>query len=536
VDKKSYRQDIRIVLASDPTLEHCVARMTDFFGSDTPWQRRLWGVGSSLVLQEVLEAAEFRHRGHFSELTLQDLCRTATKQIGPDPGIGAGELRGEICRCLAGNSLSGPHIQRQLAHLTQRAVRGYLSRLADQLDQGTMLEPEWLARSIASHLLDLGFSSEHLHRWLTKLAKGPVTVTMADLFSEAGSLEAAITRNYVVIVPMTRLPRRGVTMPENWMNATEVSQWLQTRAKPHKPIRQVGAFRFSITARDPWQAVDQVVELLERLSARVCVGIPIAAPFDHAGIAWVVGHRNSYRLRPIRRQVEIHTLHRQSLVYRTQDDFGFAIDAALQLLSSLDTGLSGSAIAGGWAAVESLLSGSDKGHLAAERLAKIVACSYPRAELTTLAYVHALESDDALATQLEGSSENRDRASLVADAILRGHALGSRGPSDDAALQRMRILLTSPDQVLKRVATYIEETLRRLYRQRNLVMHAGTTDSVVIGATLRTAPSLVGAGVDRIVHALSTEKLSPLGLAARAESELTLVGSSGGRDVVDLLE
>jgi hypothetical protein len=359
---------------------------------------------------------------------------------------------------------------------------------------------------------------------------------MADLIGEASTLEAAMPRDYAIIVPMTRLPRRGVTMPENWMDATEVKQWMQSRAKPHKPIRQVGAFRFHIVARDPWHAIDHVTELLERLSARVSVGIPIEARFDHAGVAWIIGHSDVYRLRPIRRKVEIHTLHRQSLVYITQDDFGFSIDAALQLLSSLDTGLAGSAIAGGWAAVESLLSGSDKGHLAAERLAKIVACSYPRAELTTLAYVHASESDDPLATELEGAAQNRDRASLVAAAIVAGQVLGTRGPSDDAALQRMRVLLASPDQILKRVATYIEETLRRLYRQRNLVMHAGTTDSVVIEATLRTAPSLVGAGVDRIVHAFSEEGLNPLSLAARAEAELTLVGSSGGRDVVDLLE
>jgi hypothetical protein len=100
----------------------------------------------------------------------------------------------------------------------------------------------------------------------------------------------------------------------------------------------------------------------------------------------------------------------------------------------------------------------------------------------------------------------------------------------------MTALIASPDQVLKRVASYIEETLQRLYRQRNLVMHAGTTDSVVIGATLRTAPSLVGAGVDRIVHAFSEEGLNPLSLAARADAELALVGSAGGREVVRLLE
>ena len=165
-----YRHNIRRMLASDPILEHCVARMTDFFGNDTPWQRRLWGLSSSLMLREVLEAAEFRHQGHFSDTALQDLCRTVARKIGGDPGAGAGELRGEICRCLTGNGLSAPHVERQVAHLAERARTGYLPRLADHIRRGNVVEPEWLAQAIAAHLLDLGFSSEHLHRWLLHLS------------------------------------------------------------------------------------------------------------------------------------------------------------------------------------------------------------------------------------------------------------------------------------------------------------------------------------------------------------------------------
>lgn len=82
------------------------------------------------------------------------------------------------------------------------------------------------------------------------------------------------------------------------------------------------------------------------------------------------------------------------------------------------------------------------------------------------------------------------------------------------------------------------ESLRRLYNQRNTVAHSGSLRSAAIGATTRTALSLVGAGLDRIVHAQleAHGELAPLSLVARAEIELRLVGTPGGRSLSSLLE
>ena len=38
--------------------EHVVARLLDFFGSGTAWQRRLWDIGTVLALEEALEAGQ----------------------------------------------------------------------------------------------------------------------------------------------------------------------------------------------------------------------------------------------------------------------------------------------------------------------------------------------------------------------------------------------------------------------------------------------------------------------------------------------
>jgi hypothetical protein len=81
-----------------------------------------------------------------------------------------------------------------------------------------------------------------------------------------------------------------------------------------------------------------------------------------------------------------------------------------------------------------------------------------------------------------------------------------------------------------------EGVLRRFYRQRNIVVHGGTTGSVAIEATLRTAPPLVGAGLDRLVHAKLQYGINPLELAARAANSLELVGDDLGPEIVSLLE
>ena len=99
-------------------------------------------------------------------------------------------------------------------------------------------------------------------------------------------------------------------------------------------------------------------------------------------------------------------------------------------------------------------------------------------------------------------------------------------------------LIRDRDSELTTIRRYVTESLRRLYNQRNIIAHSGSLRSVTLEATLRTSLPLVGAGLDRIVHAQleSGGELKPLALVARAETELRMVGSPGERDLASLLE
>jgi len=86
------------------------------------------------------------------------------------------------------------------------------------------------------------------------------------------------------------------------------------------------------------------------------------------------------------------------------------------------------------------------------------------------------------------------------------------------------------------VRAAVEGSLRRLYRQGNIVLHGGSTESVALDAALRTAAPLVGAGLDRVAHAYLADGITPLALAATAETSLALVGAQDAPPVTDLLE
>ncbi|MFC8015085.1 hypothetical protein [Streptomyces cinereoruber] len=100
----------------------------------------------------------------------------------------------------------------------------------------------------------------------------------------------------------------------------------------------------------------------------------------------------------------------------------------------------------------------------------------------------------------------------------------------------MTDLVQNPVKQLNEVNQAFRIAMRRLYRTRNIVLHGGATQGVALDASLRTTAPLLGAGLDRIVHASYTEGLDPLDLAARAEVALQLVGGETGLATVDLTE
>lgn len=170
---------------------------------------------------------------------------------------------------------------------------------------------------------------------------------------------------------------------------------------------------------------------------------------------------------------------------------------------------------------------------AAWRIAVLVAASFPRAEMTSLAFAQ-IRAGTNLGTRLRNMRTNHERASAMENEIEADNVEFSSG-SEIAAVRRVAALIKKPREQLEDVASYVDRALRRYYRQRNFVLHWGKTDPVALQACLRTATPLLAAGIDRVAHAWFVHGMEPVELAARAESRLSLAGGAG-RSLVDLLE
>ena len=535
---------------------HLGARLLEFLDNRSPWNRRLWNVGLSLTLREVLEAADAVRAGVLHQEAMGFLANSAQKMVGTDPGAENDEEK-RLLQATLKSKLRLDGLDYEVVRQQASTIRGaYLARWGGALRDRSPPGAERAARAIAAHLLDMGYSSDFLHRWWKyRLHHEPGHRSFADIVDDAQRLAQAPERCFEVMVPISRAIRwtRGHP-PAAWRSPQDVAAWLRRHGSGASGIRQDGGFLFHVEALDPDAAVARVAELLDQLAARMEVGTKRGLAL--LGRVWIEGVAQAFRLDRARRGVWVEALERENQLYNVRSTGSIPaaavterenepsdgrstgrIHAAIELLAHLQSSSPGAAVAGGWAAIEALLSepGSDRAR-AADRLAMLVACSYPRAELTGLSYAIS-RGDGELAERLKEIGDNRRRCDKVASALSSG-AVGHDGlcGSDRAAVFRTRKMLSEPRQTLTLVEEHATNAFRRLYRQRNMVLHGARMNAVALRASLRTASPLVGAGIDRIVHAHYVDNLAPLPLTARAKLALATLGTADGPGITNLLE
>lgn len=524
------------MLASNPYSAHVAARLLDFFDTVAPWHRRLWTVGIVLSFREVLEAADAATEGVISEAAFTKLRRSTFESAVKDPGVDRHHLSG-LKQSLVTSDMHGRGgAYFALGHMTEMIERSYLPCWADALASDTPPSSELAARSIASSLLDRGFSSQYLHRWWSyRLRHDSSRRELPDILREAhDDLAQRPPSPFTVFVPFAAVPGAPWKKNPEWLNAPDAASWLEDQGFS-TAVRHNGALLLEVSALDPWGAVAHAAEHVDRLQARVTLGTN--KRLIEAGEAWIPGCTKRFTLRG-RRRVHVGALERQSEVLSLGEPS--PVDSALALLAPLQEQPPTSAVAGSWAAIEGVLIGprESKHSRAAGRVASLVACSWPRAELTSLAHAHRASASDILATTLRQATTNRERSRLIADALKTGQRLQLSRSGDEAAQTRMIQLLESPRETLLRVRNYVAYTMLRVYRQRNLVLHGGRTEAecVALQASLRTAAPLIGAAFDRITHAWLQHEIHPLELAAKAQTRIWSLESSVARHVTELLE
>lgn len=534
---------------ADDYARHVLARLVDFFTDEgTPWSRRLWDIGSILALEELWEASSWQAAGVLSQSACDWQRNQLRVVIGPDIGLGERELRREVTEILSNPLSESSAARRRLRQVIDHAKGDYLARWAIAVAKTERPKVERLSRTIASHLLDLGFSASYLKSWASSLVWQDADAE--HVVASAVELASRAPRTYEVLIALDGIPHRGLAeLVETWRTKRQVIEWLTAHKFDTAGIRTGGGFVYSFQAQDPYMAAEQARQMLERMTARSSFlrsGRGGVTPLPHL---WVAGNKDPISLHPPARGADVLTLVHEGHLYKVHGARS-RIDDALELAAPVNQGPLAPAVAGAWAAVESLLSHPDDSReaersgkaIAADRFAALVACSWPRAELSTLAHRHSPATPDALSQDIARRPTNREKARAVADALLTtGSSALEFGKtrtrdSDRPAAERMSELVADPHKVLGDATTAFKIAMRRLYRARNIVLHGGAPQGIAVESALRAAAPLVGAGLDRIAHAALVEELAPLDLAARAEVSLRLVGGETELSVIDLLE
>ncbi len=391
---------------------------------------------------------------------------------------------------------------------------------------------ERFGRSIASHMLDAGFSSEHLHGLIRRHNTSAHGVMLADICEDLhAELTRSPPRSFEVLLAFRRKPTLAHGIPGDWLQGRAVTGWLTAHGFDTSDVRASVGILLSVEARDGTGAAQAAREISDRFAARA--RIALGKPLERLPWLWVAGDPQRVRHASESRGVRVKELDREGRIFSvTPSD---SLDAAIELLAHLDESSPPAAIAGGWGAIEGLLADPGDRATAADNLAVLVACSFPRAELTALSY-RAAEADAAVAAQLAGLASNRERSRATAQLILQNQFPTMQAWADKAAVARVRKLLQDPSSELTTIKEAIAEAFHRLYRQRNLILHGGRLNSVALKASLRTVARLAGAGIDRITHGRYVQAARPLELVARADLSIALINRQTAVSCVDLLE
>lgn len=521
------------MLSANPYDQEIAARLLDFFAGISPWNRRLWHIGILLTLNEILEASEAVRAGALNQKSLDYLITSTRPLVSIDPGIGDKAIVSVLQQSLQSAVRYDSLEFWQISQLREDLNVHYLERLGVALSsQAARPAAERAARSIASHMLDVGFDADYLHRWFSyRINHEPQVCSIQDLALEAHSLCMQPLREFEVIVAFESVNLDFVATLDIWLEPKALSTRLRAEGFDTSGLRQKGGLGVRVTARDARSAVESAAEIVDRLISRIVVGTRDGKLKPHVNV-WVMGEGLSLPLRRQGRRVEVHALERQKKLY---PEGGLSrVDNAIELLTHMAASSPSAAVAGGWAAIEAMLSTpGDENVLAGDRMATLIACSFPRAELTALSYKIPVNSP--VFARLAACGSNRDRSLLVAMALRNGEDLHLSSRSDRSAQKRIQRLLAEPHTRLNDVKGHITTSLRRLYRQRNMVLHWGKTEAIALRACLRTAAPLVGEGMDRIAHAWFVDHTLPLELAARASIRLGMVGTPNAPDVIDLL-
>lgn len=536
-------------------------RMIELIDVRSPWNRSLWQLGTIQSVMEVLECAQATWSGAIGNpQALEHVSSRCSAQVRADIGIGADPVRENLAEKLTRlapkkndaklTTSTRAVLTAEIEELIDRAKRDYLSRWDQHISTNgiTADELEKIARLVLTHLLDDGFDRRHIHGFLKAMLAKTEDKVLHEIIVRGHDMCREPERTFSFAVPI-RFGNRMRNAPSLQPHLLDLEEFRKEivgvpNKAPHenffhRTVSQDSAAVISLSyaARDPHAAARKLHEGLRKIEERASVGRGRSGILAFSRIVFDRTHKTLRDLEPPENeQVIVPSLDRHGLYTASLNT---QLDNALGLLSSRKDLSSVASVAMLWAAVEGLLGHPGaQGIEAADGLAAIVACSFPRAELEDLLSKPMRQDilDLGLGTEIQ-TARGSDKARLLLEGLRKHGSNVFVDLRDVAAAERVLQMDAEPKATITRIQNYFIDVFRRLYYQRNFIMHAAKFDSVSLPSTISSAPKLVAAGVDRVVHSQHVRRpVHPLALVARAKNEIDLLGSDGAREIFRLLK
>ncbi|WP_194814756.1 integrase [Nocardia sp. XZ_19_385] len=525
-----------MTIAERPDQQGVTARILEIASTRAPWHRRLWRSGTLQIAHELLEDSA---TPGVAASAIADCRKHLEHALTSDAGIAdRGRAVKSTIDAIKPGITTESHAWMNLREHVERMEESYLATWARELDRAKKIDVEGAARRIAGHILDSGYHKNSLYSWLHAAHDDAREISFAEFLDEASQRLRRPDRSYTFCVPVTTKPRFVISQATapGWLTASDTATWKLTYASAAPSIRHQGAFLLSVAAKDINSAAERARSQIADLENKLHFG---RHPLRIASQMWSREKGDVFPTQSTNRMLDVRAFEKlDRLQDLTMPEY---ITSALALVHPVRTGAAHIAVMSGWSAIESLLVGAsdERDIVAAERFSLIVAASVPRAELTALAWEYTRTHDDPLAIELQGFAQNIDRAKRFQMHLRTGAQVTLPLEVDRLALQRIQPILTDPRREVKRIADILTREFVRLYRKRNLIVHGGHTHNPTLHATTETMSPLIGAGIDRIVHAGLKNEIRPIQLSASAAAKLhylTPATSTASGNLLDMLE
>jgi hypothetical protein len=529
-----------VPIIEPPQLSGLTDRILELTSTRAPWQRRLWRGGTMELAQEFLTDSV---RPGARENAIADRRKHLMEALRTDHGVpDFGKRIETLAKEISTDSDETSHAWIALRHHLAEMNDAYLASWASSLDAPPThrpLDAEGAARRITAHILGSGMHKNSFHSWLRDVQSRPATITPGEFLRQADRRLKGPVKLFTFCVPVDKRPpfeMTAATAP-GWLTARQTADWKRRHAPEAESMRHQGSFLLEISARDVNAAADAAREVIAHLKTKFHLGSR-----NSIGILptmWSLQRRTGFPTVATNRMINLASFDRLN---RLQDlSTADYLANTLALVEPLQTAAPHIAVISGWSAIESLLVGpADRDDIvAARRFSLIIAASLMRAEFTSLAKTYIDENDDDEARALDACGTNIERAKLFQLLAFTRPNLTLSNVTDNLALQRVRPVLQNPRREITNIAEILTREFTRLYRKRNMVVHGGQIHGTNLQSISETLTPLIGAGIDRIVHAELQFGVTPIELSAIAEARVdylspTASQSSGG--LLDLLE